>query len=434
MARHGPGGLYATSAALLVLLAVFAGPVPSLCSGASDITMVVVSENLVVFVSHDGSADFKYDIQLTVRPQSSAVTDITIHLPNWQFDTGHATAAVDGRVIQDLKKTGKAENDLAIRLGPALALQPSKTYMLSVLVTVGAMAMKSPAGASKARVSVTPTWWDPNTVQEVQAMSVSLNLPEGFLDQGKVQSTAGAGVTEHGNRIVLIWNFTGLAPSDKETVHADFPASAVSKVYDPFWDVQFHFYEAYMYIFVVVAIVALAAFGIKRYIRKPYIKPYLNVEGWGIREGLGPMEAAVLLDLGNDRLASMFLLDLAMVDAIEVKDPEKMLIEIKNQDHEGRSSSLLGCIRNGRLDPIPTTNLLGALRDEVQGRVEGHDMDGTRVHYASIGPSKWSKVKKGKVPPVDDILWLMTDAKAKERFAKAKFEGVPDWASWKVMP
>jgi len=433
LARHYPGGLSAAAAAMLVFLALFAGILPSPCSASSNIVIVINSEDLAVFVSHDGSADMQYIIHLTVRPQSSIVTGLTIHLPNWRFETSKTTVTINSKVVQDLKKIGKAENDLALSLGPALALQPDTTYALSVLVSMGAMAMKSPAGAGKARVSVTPTWWDPNTVQEVQAMSVSLNLPEDFLDQSKVQSTTGATTMEHGGRIVLTWNFTGLSPGDRKEVHADFPASAVSKVYDPFWDVQFHFYEAYLYIFLVVAIVAVAAYGVKRYIRRPYIKPYLNVEGWGIYEGLGPMEAALLLDLGDDCVVAMFLLDLAMVDAIEVTDPQKMLVEIRNPDYEGRSSQLLGCIRGGRLDPISTTNLLGSLRDEILGKLDGHDMEGTKAHYASIGPSKWTKVKKGKAPPVDDILWLMTAPKANERFEKARFEGVPDWGSWKVV-
>jgi hypothetical protein len=30
-------------------------------------------------------------------------------------------------------------------------------------------------------------------------------------------------------------------------------------------------------------------------------------------------------------------------------------------------------------------------------------------------------------------LWLMTDEKAQKRFKDAKFEGVPDWTSWKVV-
>jgi hypothetical protein len=417
--------------ALLVLQVTAQFAQPSLGAPASSAIYVITSEQLDVFVGHDGSADMSYQIGITVRPQSTIISGFVIHLPNWHFETSDVSAKLDNKVLQGLKKTGPAENDLQVNLDSANEMSPGQSYAFSLVVNVGAMVLKHPSDPSKARISITPTWWDPNIVQSIQSLKVNLNLPEDLLDQSKVQYSDGAQVGEHGNRLILSWNYTDV-PSDQRTeLHADIPASAVSHVYDPFWDIQFHFYQNWLYMIVVIVAVVVVAVGIRKALRKPYVKPYLNIEGWGPRKGLGPMEAALLLDLGNDRVAAMFLVDLAMVDAIGVQD--KMQIEVKNPEHEGRSSPFLGCIRNGRLDPIATTNFLGALKDEVTGKLEGYDIAETKAHYSGQGPSKWSLLKGAKAPNIDDLLWLMTDPKAKKRFKDAKFEGVPDWTGWTVV-
>jgi len=240
-------------------------------------------------------------------------------------------------------------------------------------------------------------------------------------------------MSEHGNRILLSWNFTDIPADQKHTLKVDFPTSWVTKVYDPFWDLQFHFYQNYLYIVAVVMIIAVVAVVARRAFRKPYVKPYLSIEGWGERTGFGPMEAATLLELDRERVAAMYLVDLAMVDAIVIKDPQSMDIEVKNPEHEGRSAPFLGCIREGRLNPIATTNFLGALKDDVLSKLEDFDMSQTKAHYAKEGPAHWSLFKKVKAPSVDEVLWLMTDEKAPKRFKDAKFDGVPDWTSWKVV-
>ena len=235
-----------------------------------------------------------------------------------------------------------------------------------------------------------------------------------------------------GGRIVLSWSYTDVPPDQRLEHRVDFPRSAVDKVFDPFWDIEFHYYQNYLVILFIVILVAVIYVLIKRSLRKPYIKPYLSIEGWGTRKGFGPMEAAFVLGLPRERVAVMFLVDLAMVEAIEIKDPDKMEVSIKNPDHEGRSALFLDCIRNGRLDPIATTNFLGTLHDEVLAKLEGYDLEETKTHYAAQGQTRWSKLKANKAQPVDDVLWLMTDTKSKKRFREAPIEGAPDWTQWKV--
>ena len=417
----------------MVLLTLQALPFVSFPACAQEQTYVIVSEEVNVYMAHDGSADINYLIQIMVRPQSSMVAGLTIHLPNWRFSTSQMTVTLDGRTIPDLKKTGPSESDLKIYFNSAEVLQPASTHTLSIVVNVGAMALKHPSDSGLARVTFTPTWWDPLSAQSIQSLMVRIHLPEGYNATSRVHATSGAFTGMHGDRIFYAWNFTDIPADQKNTFHVDFPASWVSKVYDPFWDIQFHFYQNYLYIIVVVVIVAVVIVAARRTIRKPYIKPYLNIEGWGERTGFGPMEAASLLDLDRERVAAMFLVDLALVDAIEVKDPKTMEIEVKNPDHEGRSAPFLGCIRNGLLNPIATTNFLGALKEDVLSKLEDFDLSKTKAFYSSEGPARWSRFKKVKNPSVDDVLWLMTDPEALKRFKDAKFEGVPDWASWTVV-
>jgi hypothetical protein len=402
-------------------------------ASALEVVYVINSESVDVYISPDGSADINYNIQLMVRPQSSYVSTLTIHLPNWRFDIAEMSVTLDGRPVTDLKKVGSSESDLKIAFNPAEVLQPGTAHTISIVVNVGAMVLKHPSNSALGRITFTPTWWNPLSVQSIQNLDIRIHLPEGYNKTAKVHSTSGAIVGEHGNRIFLAWNFTDVPADQKHTIRVDFPASWVSKVYDPFWDIQFHFYQNYLYIIVVVVIVAAVVVVARRAFRKPYVKPYLNVEGWGERAGFGPMEAASLLDLDHARVAAMFLLDLAMVDAIEIKDPVTMAIEVKNPEHEGRSAQFLGCIRDGRLSPIATTNYLGSLKDDVLSRLEDFDLSQTKAHYAQEGPAHWSRFKTVKAPTVDDVLWLMTDQKAAKRFKETQFEGVPDWTSWKVV-
>ena len=402
-------------------------------ASAQELTFVITSEDVNVYMAHDGSADINYQIQILVRPDSTAVGSLTIHLPNWHFDTSQMTVTLDGRTLPDLKKVGSSENDLRISLNAAEVMQPDSAHTLSIVVSVGAMALKNPSNSGLARVTFTPTWWDPLYVQSIQELKVHIHLPEGYNATSKVHATAGAVMGQSGDRIYFYWNLTDIPADQKNTYYVDFPASWVSKVYDPFWDIQFHFYQNYLYLLVVVLIVAVVVVVARRGFRKPYVKPYLNIEGWGERIGFGPMEAASLLDLERERVAAMFLVDLAMVDAIEVKDPSTMEIEIKNPDHAGRSQPFLCCIRDGKLNSIATTNFLGALKDEVLSKLEDYDLSRTKAHYSGEGHVHWERSRNNKAPSVDDVLWVMTDEKAPKHFKDARFEGVPDWTSWKVV-
>jgi hypothetical protein len=405
----------------------------SVPASAQELTYVITSEDVAVYMAHDGSADINYFIQMMVRPQSSMVEGLTIHLPNWRFDLGQMSVTLDGHPVTGLKKSGSSESDLKVSFNSAEVMQPGSSHTFIIVVNVGAMALKHPSNSGLARVTFTPTWWNPLSVQSIQSLTVQIHLPEGYNETSKVHATPGATMGEHGDRIFFAWNFTDVSPDQKNTFHVDFPASWVSKVYDPFWDLQFHFYQNYLYIIVVVLIVAAVVVVARRALRKPYVKPYLNIEGWGERTGFGPMEAASLLDLDRERVVMMFLVDLAMVDAIEIKDPATMDIEVKNLEHEGRSAQFLNCIRDGKLNPIATTNFLGTLKDEVLSKLEDFDLSQTKAHYANEGPARWSLLRKVKAPSVDEVLWLMTDQKAPKRFKDAKFEGVPDWTSWKVV-
>ena len=427
---NGRGSVPAVVAAILMLL-----PALALCSStatAAEITYVITSEDVNLYLSKDGSASLNYDIHVTVRPQSDSVDHFVIHMPNWQFEPSSSTVSLDGRTLKDIKKTGARESDMLITLGPANALPAGTVHSLSVVTDVGAIAMKHPSDGNKARISFTPTWWDPNEVQLVQNVKVGIHLTEDFLDTAAISYTDGANVTVFGERIVLTWTYKDVPPEQRIDHRVDIPRSAVDKVYDEFWDIEFHYYQNYLLLVVILVLVGVAYVAIKRALRKPYIKPYLNLEGWGTRKGFGPMEAAFVLGLPRERVAAMFLVDLVMVDAIEVKDPERMEVTVKNPDHEGRSAPFLGCIRNGRLDPIATTNFLGSLQDEVLAKLEGYDVEETKAHYATQGGTRRSRPGSGRQQPVDDVLWLMTDPRSKKRFKEAPVEGVPAWTSWKV--
>jgi len=405
----------------------------STASATSTEIIVISSETATVYVADDGSADIKYEIHISVRPQSSAVSQLLIHMPNWRFELSGTSVTLDGATLRNLKKTGSAESNIQINFETGEGLQPGSSHILILVSNVGAMVLKHPSDQSRGRITFSPTWWNPDIVQEIQDLRVSINLPEGFLDQAKISYSSGAVVSEHGNRIVLNWALGAVPTDTKVTLHVDIPASAVDKVYDPFWDIQFHFYQNYLLILLLIIPIVVIAYGVKRALRRPYIKPYLNIEGWGPRTGFGPMEAAMLLDVERERVAAMFLVDLIMVEAIAIKDPETMAIDILNPDHEGRSAPFLGCIRAGRLDPIPTTNFLGDLRDEVLAKLEGYDIAETKAHYTDQGEPRTSRKKTLKAPTVDEVLWLMTGPNATTRFKENSIEGIPDWTAWKVI-
>ena len=414
---------------ILMALVLTAGT----ASASSTELIVINSETAAVYVADDGSADIKYDIQLSVRPQSSTVNRILIHMPNWRFELSGTSVTLDGVTHRNLKKTGSSESDIQINLESGEGLLPGSNHALTLVSSVGAMVLKHPSDQSKGRITFSPTWWDPDIVQEIQALSVSINLPEGFLDQSKISYSSGAVVGEHGNRVVVSWALGAVPTDSKVTVRVDIPASAVDKVYDPFWDIQFHFYQNYLLILLVIIPIVVIAYAVKRAMRKPYVKPFLNIEGWGPRTGFGPMEAAMLLEVERERVAAMFLVDLIMVEAIAIKDPETMAIDILNPDHEGRSAPFLSCIRAGRLDPIPTTNFLGDLKDEVVAKLEGYDIAETKAHYKDQGEPRPSRKKTIKAPTIDEVLWLMTGPNAKTRFKERNIEGIPDWTAWKVV-
>jgi hypothetical protein len=420
------------AAVVIALIALPALGLFSQTASAANELYVIAEEKVDVYLLKDGSADIKYQLHITVRPQSDTVDSFKVHLPNWRFSESSLSASIDGETIVGVAKSKDNENEVSITLNSREAMEPGTSHLFLLVVNVGAMAVKHPSDPDMARVSFTPTWWNPKKVQEVQVLKVHIHLPTGYLDAGNIDHTKGANVTEVNERLMLSWEETDLAADEKRTFRADFPASTIDNVSDPFWDIQFHYYQNYILIVVIVVMVAIAVVVVKRALRRPYIKPYMTVEAWGARKGLGPLEAALVLKRKRSRIACMFLMDLVMVGAVEIEDTKDMRIKVVNPEYGGRAEPFLNCIREGRVDPIVSSNLIASMGDEVNAKLVDYDGLETKAHYKAQGPKRWSRVRRDKTPSVDELLWLMTDAKAKKRFRKAKFTDVPDWTKWRV--
>lgn len=426
--RRALGPMALTSLLVLTTLSLVACNV-----SAADLVYVITNEEVDVYVQEDGSADIQYEIHITVRPQSSTVNGFKIHLPNWQFEGKDITATMDGDQIVGVRKSRSSETEVEISLNAAEAMQPSTNHIFILVVNVGAMVVKHPSDAGQARVTFRPTWWNPDHVQEIQNLNVHIHLPEDYFDEGSIEHSDGATVNEVSNRLMISWHEENLPPDFKRNYRVDFPASIVDRIYDPFWDLQLHDYEIWLIIILVVVIVVIVVYGVRKAVRRPYVKPYLNFEAWGARKGFGPMDAALVLGLKKERMACMFLMDLVMVGAIEVKDPKTMEVTIENPEYEGRSSQFLSCIRKGHPDPIATSNLIDSIKDEVDAKLEGYDQEATVSHYKAQAPKRWSKFRPSKTLNVDEVLWLMTAEDAKKRFKDKAPKGIPSWTGWKVV-
>jgi hypothetical protein len=174
-----------------------------------------------------------------------------------------------------------------------------------------------------------------------------------------------------------------------------------------------------------------------------YLPPRISVEGHGIKRGLTAVEAAVLLQVGLDKILTMILFGVVRKGGARVVQEDPLKIEALPTPTEELRTYETAFVKAATIDDRSArqrafSDLMIDLVRSVQTKMKGFSTGETREYYKAIMSKAWAEVEAAGTPEVrsekygEGLEWLMLDRDFDARTRRTLATGpvyVPIWWS-----
>lgn len=376
--------------ALLVVAGVNAGP-----AYTQSYTFGVPELKMQVYVQPDGSVRIIYDI--TFVNQGSTMDIIDIGLPHSDYDISTMTASIDGVALSDIRTSEVVEIGVEVHLGDR-AIPSGGQGTLHFEATMPDMVYQDTTNKELASMRITPTWFDPESVQGTSSIGVAVHLPEGIEpDEVLYQQEPFTSKALFQDHAVVVWEWPEGRATQAYLVGVSFPQRVMDHVIKmSLGDLVKAWLEDHpgvglllggialglvaliwfrfsggtgcvvyailagglAMLFVAAPILLLPAIPIlialvivneTRLKKKPkgkYLPPVAQVEGGGIKRGLTAPESAVLLELPLHKILTLVMFGLLEKKVVEPVERDPLTVKVADRfktwdDPEARRSTKL---------------------------------------------------------------------------------------------
>lgn len=397
-----------------------------------------------VFVNQDGSVTIDYYYLFENDPSADPIDIVDIGMPTNDYDMGSIEATINGQPVASIETSPYVDPGVAIDLG-ANDIQPGERGELIIRIgRVGDILFKASAQEAEpyASFQFQPNFFGSEFVRGTTDMTVTLILPPGmqpeepryFTPQGWPGSDEPESGYDDQDRVFYRWNAPNATSSDRYTFGASFPQRVVPDA-ELLTEVPFDMEELIGAICPMLFCVGLVGFigfsvwaGIKgdQKRRMQYLPPKASVEGNGIKRGLTPVEAAILMGQPMDKILTMILFSVIKKGAATVvsRDPMKLNVtvprpnELRSYEGDFLDAMELATLREQRTGLQTTmTNLVKSVTEKIRG----FSRKETIAYYQDIMNKAWSQVEAADTPEMrmktfDDAMdWTMLDRRFEDR-------------------
>jgi hypothetical protein len=415
-------------------------------SQAQDYSFSVEEERITITINNDGSIDIEYYLTFINYEKMDGVD---IGLPNEYYDINSAQAAVyvdgDQNLVRLIRKSPYVEIGVAVEFTQSVRNQieyipGGKEFSLHFKINNPHMVYEDDRNPSNAGIKFRPTWFDPSFQRgDTDIILVDVRLPLRLNSTGSVKYLLGHPYDslyydDSLSRYVAKWTYRHVSPSETERGEADvgisFTKSAVDKYFViTIWDQLGDIFVSILGLlcicspFIFVGMIFAIIYYMDRKRRVDYFEPEMSVVGAGPRRDLTAPEAAVVLEIPLDKVATMILFGLVKKRKVEIIQESPLQLRILPFE------SLRLYERNfidsityyGTIDSSKMEKALVSLIKDVKKMLRGFDYNATKSYYKSIVERAWNQVTSAKTPDVfhrsinANSEWLIMDKKYDDR-------------------
>jgi len=438
---------------------------------AADYSFAVDRNKVDVHIKQDGSVDIEYWITFTVDRGARAIDVVDVGMPNGYFSRSAVTADVDGAPVASIGSSPYVAYGFAVNLGSRV-IRAGETGTVHVKANCGHMVYRDTTDSSYASVEFSPTWFGSSYAHGKTDLEVSIFFPPGVgPDETRYHRTAFTEAKQVGDTRVMTWRNPSASPSRQYTYGVSFPASYVAshQIYsapattrpttttkrttgddggsDFGWVVPVAIFG-----FVGLRLLFSTVAGPRR--KMTYLPPAIAVEGVRVKEGLTPVEAAIITETPLERVLSMILFSSVRKGLVRVvkADPLKLEAVAENRggldgsqplkefvfDADGSYAEVTGprrekpasiasyeadlvkaITKGGRLNRRGTEKLLVSLIHSVQRKMKGYAAKPTAEHFRGIVSKALDDMTRAGTPQVteENLAWAMMDGDFEKRMA-----------------
>lgn len=424
---------------LLIPLFLLLSATTSLFS--QDYGFTVDKNYSILYINSDGTCTINYELQFTCDDYAHPIDVVDIGMPNEWYVLKSASAKKDGYPLHDIRKSEYVHPGVEVHLG-AYKIPPGETGIL--LFSANLRYMIFPDSKDKSYVSVvfSPTWYSGKfTHGTTDLVCYFVFPPEVKPDEPryhKVKFTA-AGVDSTG-RVWYKFSHSNASPSKQYLFGVSFPKKYIPKEaivkktvrrfsFGTFFAAIFNKLSGACPCVIVGLFIFIAIIGVisssKRKMR--YLPPALSIEGVGIKRGLTAVEAAILLELPLNKVATMILFGLIKKRVIKVKTREPLILEIEKKEgeqpelHNYEKDFLKAIGKDGKINQSTIRTPFINLIKSVQKRTKGFSRKKTREYYRGILNRAWTEIKGADTPELKsktfdkNLEWILMDEDYEEK-------------------
>jgi hypothetical protein len=452
--RRGPGrwrSIIAGGLGVLVLLAMLC--VPRTTVRAAFVYWIPAQEDQLT-IEPDGLVKLRRYFEFMVGPSSTERgTEIWAGLPT---ASTRVLGVVDkgGKPVTFTTRSQGRENILVLRDFPPI--QPGAKLCVTVYAEVPDFLYQDTENKDYVTLRYVPGWWSSRT----GPVEVSFVFPPGVTQSdirtGRRQWSA-AGPASDG-RTIVAWRVGALAPNERLTVQAGFPASRLTgnvnvQAKRPASGSGRGSQQAVGAVIAVLGgVVALLA-GLARVARRErYSSPIVSADGVGVNRDLSVFEAAALLKEEPSRVLTLVLLELCRKGLVRVKetDPlrvQKVAVANAPEDLSAPERNLLEAIDGvtGLIDAEAMIALYLRLARKAMEKTRPFCRRDTEQYYREKTKEAWAAVEAAGSPQVRfseydrNMLWCLLDKDVAGRTqrlfpAESRYSAPSNYWYWTYFP
>ncbi|OQX50892.1 MAG: hypothetical protein B5M53_11660 [Candidatus Cloacimonas sp. 4484_209] len=404
----------------------------------------------VLYINQDGTCTINYEIQFTCDEEAHPIDVVDIGMPNESYVLQSAAAKIDGFTLTDIRKSEYVHPGIEVHLH-SHQIAPGETGTLLFSVNTRNMIHPDTKDAAYASIEFSPTWYGSKyTYGETDLVCYFVFPPGVKPDEPRYHRIkfTDAGVDSTG-KLWYKFAISNASPSRQYIFGASFPKKYVpagSIITKPKHRISFGIILAAIFakllgscpcvivgIFIIFAIIGVVS-SAKR--KMKYLPPAVSIEGVGIKRGLTAVEAAILLELPLNKVATMILFGLIKKRVVRVKSKEPLVLQIEKTQgeslelHNYEKDFLKTIGKDGKIkQKLLTTTFVNLIKD-VQKKTKGFSRTKTRQYYRGILNRAWAEIKEADTPELksksldNNLEWLMMDENYEKKINES-FSGTP---------
>ncbi len=335
---------------LLMGLMTFSHP-----AAAQSYRFAVPELKMQVYVQADASVKIVYDI--TFENYGSTIDVVDIGLPHKDYNIGNMKASINGVGLKQIYKSEYIGTGVEVHLG-SQAIPSGGRGTLHFECTMPHLVYQDTTRKDYASLQITPTWFDAASVQGTGKINIAIYMLEGINpDDVLYQKEPFTNKVLYQGRAAAIWQWTDKAATSAHLVGVSFPKTGMTQVVQMSlfelankWLVEnpgtfFFLGMGGVFLFgilffrftggtgislfvILLGVIGLLVFAVPFLIllalpafviliiinetslkkrRKTYLPAVAQVEGGGIKRGLTPPEAAVLLEMPLNKVLTLVI-------------------------------------------------------------------------------------------------------------------------------